>query len=526
MQKLMRQFSIRTRMLGAIGVVLALFVLVGGAGLWGMAQLNTLSGKFVDNAFQESLVLSRLQTALGDMGRFEKDMIIGYEKPEVVEKAKARWQLARDMARQQMDQMLHGEADADNALVQEMKTQIDRYSAMVEPVSLQLSTGGYDTATVANRVLARAHEQYDGLLQNLQRVEGALVAEAEQLQQEATQTRDFTLLLFGLAVLVAAVVVVPSTLLNMQSICRPVEQARGLASAIAAGDLTQPVRAEGRDELSTLMRALGDMQASLAGIVGQVRNATDSIGTASSQIASGNQDLSARTEQAASSLQETASSMEQLTSTVRQSADAARQASQMASVNAEVAARGGQVVGQVVTTMEEINRSSQKIGDIIGVIDGIAFQTNILALNAAVEAARAGEQGRGFAVVAGEVRSLAQRSAQAAKEIKGLIEVSVGKVEDGTRLVAQAGSTIGEIVVNAEKVSAFIADITTAATEQSQGIGQVNTAVSHLDQMTQQNAALVEESAAAADSLKDQALRLSDVVRVFRLAHGSGATPA
>jgi methyl-accepting chemotaxis protein len=518
MQDLMRQFSIRTRMMSAIGVVLMLLLLVGGAGLWGMARLHALSSQFMDNAFKETVTLSRLQVALGDMGRFEKDMIVGYEKPEAVAKAKAQWLSARNDAVEQIDQMLLGEENQDNVLVREMKEQLAQYAAFVEPVSNQLASGGYDTATVANRVLGRAHEQYDGLMQNVKKLEAVLIGEATRLEQEGATTRSQTLALFGVAVALAAVVVVPSTLLNMQSICRPVEEARRLAGAIAQGDLTQPVSAHGRDELASLMKALGDMQTSLTGIVGQVRSATDSIGTASSQIASGNQDLSSRTEQAASSLQQTAASMEELTSTVRQSADAARQATLMAAANAEVAARGGQVVGQVVTTMEEINQSSQKIGDIIGVIDGIAFQTNILALNAAVEAARAGEQGRGFAVVAAEVRSLAQRSAQAAKEIKGLIEVSVGKVENGTRLVAQAGTTIGEIVANAEKVSAFIGDITTAATEQSQGIGQVNSAVNQLDQMTQQNAALVEESAAAADSLRDQAGRLAEVVRVFRIA--------
>ena len=315
-------------------------------------------------------------------------------------------------------------------------------------------------------------------------------------------------------------VVVPTTLANMQSICRPLDQAQRLAMAITRGDLTQSVAVEGKDELTQLMSALGEMQASLVRIVSQVRQTTDSIGVASAEIASGNQDLSSRTEQAASSLQQTASSIDQITSTVQQSAESARQASEMAQANAAVAARGGEVVGEVVATMQEINHRSQKIGDIIGVIDGIAFQTNILALNAAVEAARAGEQGRGFAVVAGEVRSLAQRSAEAAREIKGLIGASVEKVEAGTRQVTEAGTTIGEIVANAQRISDLIGHITTAANEQSQGIGQVNGAVGQLDQMTQQNAALVEESAAAAQSLQDQAQKLAGVVATFRLSAG------
>jgi methyl-accepting chemotaxis protein len=250
--------------------------------------------------------------------------------------------------------------------------------------------------------------------------------------------------------------------------------------------------------------------------VSAVRASTGSIEVACSEIASGNQDLSHRTEQAASNLQRTASSMAELTSTVRQSADAARQANQLAASAAQVAARGGEVVGEVVSTMEDINQSSRKIADIIGVIDGIAFQTNILALNAAVEAARAGEQGRGFAVVAGEVRSLAGRSAEAAKEIKSLIGASVDKVDSGTRLVQQAGSTMEEIVGSVRKVSDMIEEITVAAGEQSSGIGEVNDSVNQLDQMTQQNAALVEQSAAAAESLKEQAQRLVTAVEVFR----------
>jgi methyl-accepting chemotaxis protein len=263
-----------------------------------------------------------------------------------------------------------------------------------------------------------------------------------------------------------------------------------------------------------LKQALGRVQQTLL----QVRASAGSVTTASDEIASGNHDLSSRTEQAASSLQQTASAMEQLTATVRNSAESARQANQLAASAAEVAERGGSVVSQVVSTMDEINASSKKIADIIGVIDGIAFQTNILALNAAVEAARAGEQGRGFAVVASEVRSLAQRSAEAAKEIKGLIGASVERVEAGSKLVADAGQTMGEIVGSVKRVSDVIGEITVASGEQSDGIGQVNTAVTQLDQMTQQNAALVEESTAAAESLRNQAQKLAQALAGFRLA--------
>jgi len=289
---------------------------------------------------------------------------------------------------------------------------------------------------------------------------------------------------------------------------------------VAEGDLRDDVVVPA-SAAESLMAAVQKMQASMRGMVGQVRQSSDSIGTASSEIATGNQDLSTRTEQTAANLQQTASSMEQLTGTLRQSADAARQANQLASSAAEVAERGGCVVSQVVATMNEINTSSRKIADIIGTIDGIAFQTNILALNAAVEAARAGEQGRGFAVVAGEVRSLAQRSAEAAKEIKALIGTSVDKVDSGSRLVADAGSTMTEIVASVKRVTDIIGEITAASSEQSEGIGQVNSAVTQLDQMTQQNAALVEESAAAAESLRQQAGLLAQAVGTFKVTAAS-----
>ncbi len=306
-----------------------------------------------------------------------------------------------------------------------------------------------------------------------------------------------------------------------RSITTPVNQALRLAESVAAGDLTQSVEVHSHDEIGQLMQALKDMNASLVTIVGQVRTGTDTIAVASREIASGNADLSSRTEEQASSLEETASSMEELTGTVKQNAENARQANQLVVSTADVAARGGQVVGQVVDTMASIKDSSRKIADIIGVIDGIAFQTNILALNAAVEAARAGEQGRGFAVVAAEVRNLAQRSAGAAKEIKTLIEDSVGKVDAGSRLVDEAGKTMDEIVTSVKRVTDIMSEIAAASQEQSAGIEQVNQAVAQMDEVTQQNAALVEEAAAAAESLQDQAAKLAEAVSVFRLETGA-----
>jgi len=301
-------------------------------------------------------------------------------------------------------------------------------------------------------------------------------------------------------------------------VAAPLASLSQAVQAIARGDLSQSVSNDRNDEIGALIRETEAMRQRLADTIGTVRHSVDSIGTASTEIATGNQDLSQRTEQTASNLQIAASSMEELTGTVKQTADSARTANQLASSAFSAAAKGGEVVSQVVATMEEINTSSKKINDIIGVIDGIAFQTNILALNAAVEAARAGEQGRGFAVVASEVRSLAQRSAEAAKEIKTLIGASVDRVEVGSRLVEAAGQSMTEIVASVQRVSDIIGEITAAASEQSDGIGQVNQSVVQLDQMTQQNAALVEESAAAAESLKEQAQRLVEAVSVFKVS--------
>ncbi|TMH08479.1 MAG: DUF3365 domain-containing protein, partial [Betaproteobacteria bacterium] len=298
---------------------------------------------------------------------------------------------------------------------------------------------------------------------------------------------------------------------------RPLREAAQVMEQVAGGDLTVQPRAGGSGEVGRLFGSLNSMIDRLRQTVGRVRDSAESIQMASSDVASGNADLSRRTERTASHLQQTAGSMSQLTDSVTQTADSACTANQLVSSASSAAARGGDVVSQVVSTMDEIHASSKKIADIIGVIDGIAFQTNILALNAAVEAARAGEQGRGFAVVASEVRSLAQRSAEAAKEIKSLIGTSVDKVEVGAKLVQDAGTTMQEIVASVQRVSDIIGEITSASSEQSSGLGQINTAVTQLDQMTQQNAALVEQGAAAAESLKEQAQQLNRVVSVFRL---------
>ena len=343
-------------------------------------------------------------------------------------------------------------------------------------------------------------------------------AQAEQAKERATSivvaAAQVGLLILGIAV---------GAFFLIRNIRQPLNETMAFAERMAAGDLTATLNNDRGDEFGAMTRSLGTMRDRLVSVVADVKRGTENITVAAKEISTGNNDLSSRTEQTASNLQQTAASMEQMSGAIKQSADSARVANQLADVAGQSAQKGGSVVNQVVSTMEEINQASRKINDIIGVIDGIAFQTNILALNAAVEAARAGEQGRGFAVVAGEVRNLAQRSAQAAKEIKGLIGASVDKVTVGTELVNQAGQTMSEIVENVVRVRDIIGEIASASGEQAEGVNQINAAVSNLDQMTQQNAALVEESAAAASSMNDQAARLAEVVRIFRLDGGAAS---
>ena len=350
-----------------------------------------------------------------------------------------------------------------------------------------------------------------------------VITEVSDDEAMASQRRALWML-WGAMALALALLAAGLLFTLRRGVSAPLQELTQAITLVAQGDLTQPFRSARRDEVGDLVREVEGMRQRFVGMLRQVHVAAHSIASASSQIAQGNGDLAERTENTANSLARSAQSIEEITHVVRQSADAAQQAHQLSASAVEVASRGGQVVGDVVATMDDINTSSRKIGDIIGVIDGIAFQTNILALNAAVEAARAGEQGRGFAVVAGEVRSLAQRSAEAAKEIKALISTSVGKVESGAQLVQNAGHTMQEIVSSVQRMGDIIGEISAAASEQAERISQVNEDVTQLDQMTQQNASLVEESAAASQSMRDQAVRLEDSVSVFKLPEAEGSS--
>jgi len=400
----------------------------------------------------------------------------------------------------------------------------DTDKAFKEAIGQVLAFNSEGAAKVISGRIDPLNQQTLALINKL--VDMQQAAAKDVMAGSVTADRGLMVMLFVLGAVAVAIGVACAAVIT-RSITGPLAGAVEVAQKVAAGELTSQVHVEGKDETSELLQALKDMNDSLAKTVGDVRTGTELISTASQEIASGNADLSARTESQASSLEETASSMEELTSTVKQNADNARQANQLAVTASSVAEKGGSVVSQVVETMGSIKASSSKIVDIIGVIDGIAFQTNILALNAAVEAARAGEQGRGFAVVASEVRNLAQRSAGAAKEIKELIGDSVNKVDAGSKLVDEAGQTMDLIVTSIRQVADIMGEITAATQEQSNGIEEVNQAITQMDEMTQQNAALVEEAAAAAESMQEQAELLAQAVSIFKLSHDeSGRRPA
>ncbi|MBC3869312.1 methyl-accepting chemotaxis protein [Undibacterium oligocarboniphilum] len=414
--------------------------------------------------------------------------------------------------------------DKDAALLKEVRRTYGEFAALRSKAIAMMDDGR--AASEAGDFVMANQATVDNFL-NAMKAHNAYKTEiGQRASQNAEETLNSSYIFALVFTLIAVAGISFMGILIIRNIVASLTYAVEVAETVARGDLTSTISVQSDDEAGKVLHALRDMNNSLLNIVSQVRSSTDYITSASTEIATGNMDLSARTEQQAGSLEETASSMEELTSTVRQNADNARQANQLAVSASEVAVKGGSVVSDVVDTMNGINDSSKKIVDIISVIDGIAFQTNILALNAAVEAARAGEQGRGFAVVAAEVRNLAQRSASAAKEIKTLIDDSVEKTERGTRLVNEAGVTISEVVNSVRRVTDVVSEITAASQEQSAGIDQINLAITHMDEATQQNAALVEQAAAAAASMQDQANTLSQVVSVFKINQHQAATPA
>ena len=512
----LRRFTIRSRMYSAIGVVFALLMLVGGAGWVGIQHVEALASDYQHHNFKETRTVALLQEASGEVHAHAQAIVLHAGQAEQLNTIIRQWQSASDKMRELAAVMLEGEEDDDNAIVRDMLSLLTQHQATMNSALDALRSGELRgqaalarlDPTLATTALFR---------ERLAAIDKVMVAESSEAMQAQMDVAHTTALTFCGVVMVAMLIVGPLTVLNQRSICAPLHQASQVALAISKGHLRNDILDDGQDETADLLRALAQMQGSLTSMVTAVRVSADSITVASTEIASGNMDLSTRTEGAASSLQQTASSMEQLSQTFVESSDAAVQANDMAAQAAQVAERGHGIVSGVVRNMGEIQQTSQRIQDIIGVIDGIAFQTNILALNAAVEAARAGEQGRGFAVVASEVRSLAQRSAGAAREIKTLIDASSDTVRSGTQLVQEAGQAMGEILQSISRVSSVMSEITTTTSQQRHGMGQINQAVMHLDQMTQQNAALVEQSAAASASLHDQAERLKTAMSAFHI---------
>ena len=516
-------FTIKQRLLG-VGLLSLIFVgIVSAAGYWGA---NNLTG-----AMNEITLISSAQRNVmqADMMRLalHGDVLAALQAGANQGKGEAsdtiKNSILKDMEEHSASLRESIAKTAALPLHQDLKEILAKTQPAIESymdISRSVVQQAFEDNVAAN---ARLNEYINNfrILAGTMLALGELMDETMKESQEAAQTTKVVAKNTITVTLITALFALTLILfLLIRSITRPLARAMQVANIVAAGDLTSKIETGSSDETGKLMQALKDMNDSLYEIVGNVRTSVYSITIAAKEIATGNSDLSQRTEEQAASLEETASSMEELSSTVKHNAENAKQANQLGMGARDVAMKGGEVVNKVVITMASINESSKKIVDIISVIEGIAFQTNILALNAAVEAARAGEQGRGFAVVAGEVRTLAQRSAAAAKEIKALIGDSVEKVAGGTKLVDEAGKTMGEIVTAVKRVTDIMAEISAASSEQSAGIDQVNKAVIQMDEVTQQNAALVEEAAAAAESMQEEAERLSEAVSVFKLAEG------
>ena len=507
--------KLRMKLMAAPIVTALMLVVVIGAAVWLLESFRQSSQASQGAVLSAYARVTAVQERLGVLHTqlYRTMTIIGSMDDKTVTAKRAELaQALATMAAEARQQAAAADSEL-GATLSAFATTLATYQKSADS-AIDLATVDPNTGVAA---LQSADSHYTKLSQQLAAVIASVKTRAQDEEAALTTAAHRNEAVAGALGVLAVLASLLFAWLIQRRIARDLLAASDAAKAVAQGRLDLNPHSDSPDELGDLMRALGTMVTRLRESIQSVQSAAEYVGTASAEIATGNMDLSSRTEQAASNLQQTSASMEQLTSTVRQSADSSREAHALAASAAQVAERGGSMVGQVVHTMDDIHQSSQKIADIIGVIDGIAFQTNILALNAAVEAARAGEQGRGFAVVAAEVRNLAARSAQAAKEIKALIGASVDKVASGSLLVKDAGTTMGEIVASVQRVSQVIGEITSAAAEQSQGIGQVNSAVNQLDGMTQQNAALVEQSAAAAKSLNEQAQRLKDVVSVFQL---------
>jgi len=519
----LKNLRVGTRLGLAFAVLLALMLAMAGVGAMLAKSINYYAEYYPENILPSLRVIHQVDGAISDARRLEQQHILTEDDKE--KKAlSARIAKARsDLQQRFKDYDLLASDDQDRALRDKVRDGMNAYVAVQDKVLKASEDSAADpTQGTAARDLTfgAGRAAFTPVRDTVTQWWDYNEKLAGQTTEAAVAAYRRVLWIFAIASIVALVIGVLAALAISRSITAPVQRAAEAVKAVAAGDLTLRVQSSSRDELGQLLESLDEMTQNLARTVSGVRQGCEQINVAAAEIAQGNADLSARTESQASSLEETAASVEQMAAQIKANADNARQADQLAHHASEVAGAGGTAVGEVVTTMDAISASSRKIADIIGTIDGIAFQTNILALNAAVEAARAGEQGRGFAVVAGEVRSLAQRSAEAAKEIKTLIGDSVGKVESGSAQVLAARETIGQMVNEVRKVTDLVGEITVSSREQSEGVGQINAAVSQLDQATQQNAALVEQTAAAAESMRMQTAKLSEAVAVFRVEAG------